>query len=134
MSFHCAFTIRSDTRYLSVIREWMSAAFFVAGVGRLANGAKTACTLALIEAVDNAIFHAHRCRAAKPIKISIKINADTVIIEVGDTGKGIGRQAQARPEEMVDHGRGLFLIHKLMTKVESRMRDGFHILKMTYKI
>lgn len=134
MSFHCAFTILSDTKYLSVLRQWVLAAQKIAGHVAFPNRARTACTLALIEAVNNAIFHARGRGRERPIRVSIKIGNGLVVLEVSDTGRGIGRHARARPDEMVDHGRGLFLIHKLMTGVKSRMNGKYHSLRMTYRL
>lgn len=133
MPFHCVFTIMSDTKYLAILREWISAAQLIVGRRAFPKRAKIACTLALIEAVDNAIFHAHKKRASLPIGVSLKIGDKKVTIEVDDGGGGIGRHEVSHPDEMTDHGRGLFLIHKLMTKVESRMKGRRHLLRMTYK-
>ena len=57
--FSCAFTIRSDTRYLLVLRRWVGAMAEAAGRGRIGKRQRIALELALTEAVDNAIFHAH---------------------------------------------------------------------------
>ncbi|MFH0800168.1 MAG: ATP-binding protein [Pseudomonadota bacterium] len=134
MPFRCAFTIRSDTRYLALLRQWVSVAVSVAGLRALPPKAVTACTLALIEAVDNAIFHAHRRRRRLPIRVSLALSLSGMTIEVVDTGCGIGRHVVSEPEEPVSHGRGLFLIHRLMTRVESRMKNGRHSLRMVYEL
>lgn len=133
MNFKCALTIRSETTYLAILRRWVGAAAKVAGFGKISKAANMACTLALIEAVDNAIFHAHGRDRKIPIRILISVGENGISIEVADRGGGIGRHALARPDEMISHGRGLFLIHRLMTKVESRLRNGSHILRMTYE-
>lgn len=133
MPFRCAFTIRSDTRYLASLRAWVRAASRLAGRRHFPAKAVMPCTLALIEAVDNAIFHAHRRRRERPIRVAIAAEDGGVVIEVADCGRGVGRHLMCDPEKMVDHGRGLFLIHRLMARVESRMRDGCHVLTMRYR-
>lgn len=146
MTFRCAFTILSDTRYLPFLREWVKAAAIASGRGPLSPKTAQATTLALIEAVDNAIFHARPRRAAKrggrgrrgrsnlPIGVSIAVADGHMAIEVADCGRGIGRRLAARPDEMVEHGRGLFLIHRLAFRVVSRMRGGRHFLKMVFPL
>jgi len=133
-SFRCAFTIKSDTRYLSVLREWIFAAALIVGRKRFPKRARVSCTLALIEAVDNAIFHAHKGRKHRPIKVHLNIDEGVVSVEVQDAGRGLGVKRASSPDLMLSHGRGLFLIHRLMTKVESRTKNGGHSLRMIYNI
>lgn len=153
--FRSAFTIQSDTRYLALLRQWVAAMGRLAGRRAVPRQALLACTLALIEAVDNAIFHAcpprfarlprkrsasgqarqggraHRRRRPLPIRVAMSVRDEAVILEVADRGRGVGRHCLAQPELLVSHGRGLFLIHRLMSKVESRTRHGRHVLRMT---
>lgn len=132
--FTTAFTIRSDTRYLAPLRQWVAAAARMAGRSAFPRDAVPACTLALIEAVNNAIFHAHGGKRTALIGVSMMVSDHSVFLSVSDDGQGIGRHAMAHPDEMIDHGRGLFLIHRLMDKVDSRMKNGRHLLKMVYKV
>lgn len=127
----CAFTIASDTRYLAPLRQWIAAMGTLAGRRMIPRRTLLACTLVLIEAVDNAIFHAHRGRRSLPIRVAMSVQDDAVVLEVVDQGRGVGRHRLARPEALVAHGRGLYLIHRLMTRVESRMQRGQHVLRMT---
>lgn len=133
MVFHCALTIKSDTGYLAFVRQWVPAASRAAGVGVSKKGL-IACNLALVEAVNNAIFHAHNNKAALKIGLSLRIDKARVVMDVVDAGKGLGRHLKIRPDSMATHGRGLFLIHKLMNRVESRMKNGRHILRMVYDL
>lgn len=129
--FRSAFTIQSDTRYLAPLRQWVAAAARLSGAGAVPRQAVLACTLALIEAVDNAIFHAHRGRRRLPIRVAIAVGDRAVALEVADRGPGVGRHPRGRPAALATHGRGLFLIHRLMSRVESRTRRGLHVLRMT---
>ncbi|HPQ80585.1 MAG TPA: ATP-binding protein [bacterium] len=141
--FLCAFTISSDTRYLPILRQLARAACDASGSGRISPGADQACTLALIEAVDNAIFHVRparrsarerRGRFGLPIRVSVAVDGRRMTIEVVDCGRGIGRRRKQKPDEMVEHGRGLFLIHSLASQVESRMKRGRHSLRMVFDL
>ncbi|MBN1283732.1 MAG: ATP-binding protein [Proteobacteria bacterium] len=128
--FICSFTIRSDTRYLSALRSWIGAAARVAGSGRLGKRERIALELALVEAVDNAIFHAHRGDAARPIRVTLSLADGEAGLEVVDTGRGIGHLSGSLPEAMSEHGRGLFLMRSMMTSVASRVSNGRHALRM----
>jgi len=126
--------MRSDTRYLALLRQIIPAAFSVAGMKALPPKVLGACTLALIEAVDNAIFHAHRRSRRMPVGVSVSISGSRIALSVSDCGGGIGRRGKMRPDCMVTHGRGLFLIHKLMAGVKSSVRNGRHSLRMVHPI
>jgi len=132
-SFSCAFAIRSDTRYLSFLRRWIEAAARAAG-RRLTRRARISLELALVEAVDNAIFHAHRGAREKPITVKISIRDGEASLEVVDTGRGIGHLSSALPDMMSDHGRGLFLMRSVMTSVQSVRGKGRHAIRMRLSI
>lgn len=132
--FESAVTIESDTRYLSFLRGWLDAAVRVAGNGLFTKRASIECSLALIEAVDNAIFHAHKKRRELPIRVSVSIADECAVIEVADKGRGFLEPAGSLPDAMADHGRGLFLMKSVMSKVESKTGNGIHTMRMTYKL
>ncbi len=134
MSFRCAFTIRSDTRYLSLLRKWIEAAATLMGESAFPRRAVIPCSLALIEAVDNAIFHAHARRAHLPIEVGLAVSRGVIEIDIVDQGTGIDHTPVCQPEAMVTHGRGLFLIHELMHDVQSHKDRGRHRLHMTYRL
>ncbi|HQG13638.1 MAG TPA: ATP-binding protein, partial [bacterium] len=92
------------------------------------------CTIALVEAVDNAIFHAHDENGEKPISISLRLNGKGITMDIGDCGCGMKNVAADIPDEMSDRGRGLFLMNQLMTRVESLVIDGNHRIRMEYEI
>ena len=131
--FKTAFTIQSDTRYLAVLRAWVLAASKIAGRKNFPKIAIVPCTLALIEAVDNAIFHAHDRKRQLPIDLEMVVRHGSIVIVVGDLGVGIGHHGVIKPDEMEDHGRGLFLIHKLMSRVDSGFKNEKHFIRMIYK-
>ncbi len=134
MSFRLAFTIGSDTRYLAPLRRMVRAAASVVGSDRFPETAQKAVTLALIEAVDNAIFHAHNRRADLPIRVVLSANARRIRVDVGDTGNGIERLFVEPPPESSTRGRGLFLIRSMVDEVESVKKNGTHWMRMTYRL
>jgi|GEM_PF-1345117 len=129
-----AFTIRSETRYLSALRRWVDAMASLAGRSRVGRRARTALKMALVEAVDNAIFHAHRGDRTRPIGVRMQVGPGSVVMEVKDTGPGLDHQPGRLPEGMALHGRGLYLIRSMMTSVRSRKGRGSHTLRMVLKI
>jgi anti-sigma regulatory factor (Ser/Thr protein kinase) len=134
MLFRCALTIRSDTRYLAVLRDWVRAACRACGEHRLPKGAAFAASVALVEAVDNAIIHAHGRRRKLPIRIELALRPDALAIDVIDRGKGIGHHPAMAPEMMASRGRGLFLIGRVMARVKSTSRRGEHRLRMEWHL
>lgn len=133
MKFDCTLKIKSDTRYISFVRGFV-AAVAKANKLKISKEALIACNLSLVEAVNNVIFHAHKNCRGVPIKIRIAVDGQTLSMEVCDSGKGLGRHVKIAPDSMSTHGRGLFLIHRLMTQVISRRRGSLHILRMVKKI
>lgn len=133
MAFRAAFTIQSDTRYLSFLRDFVSALSHMDG-GHISKRSVIEVSLALVEAVDNAIFHAHGHKRDMPIEIAFDVGAKRVVIDVLDSGGGIGKFRAPSPDAMSDHGRGLFLINKIMKRVSSCKIGSRHRLRMEYDL
>ena len=134
MHFQSVFTIKSETRYLTPLREWIASVQKLVDESDFPKKAVLPCSMALVEAVDNAIFHAHDGRKDLPIEISLVLKDGSIVIEVTDRGVGIGDPDIPEPDEMLDHGRGLFIIHQVMSNVESKVVDGVHHMRMEYKL
>ena len=83
----------------------------------LTEEAKRHLNISLIEAVDNAIFHAHHKDPGKEIEIKITTNAKTVTVEVKDEGKGFDLEKVPIPSIDQINGRGIFIIKSLMKEV-----------------
>jgi len=124
----------SDTRYLAPLRQWVVAVQKIVGGGEFPESAVVPCSLALIEAVNNAIFHAHGCAKDLPVGVSLSLRKGRIQLEVVDSGPGVGNPELPGPDEMVTHGRGLFIIRELMSEVKSRVTGGFHHMRMIYEI
>lgn len=123
------FSIKSSTRYLDFLRRLMSRA------GRLVPGINfdhavlMRCTLALVEAVNNAIFHAHREDTEEWINIIITFRDNAVEMQVYDNGPGFEMALVDEPPVDSINGRGLFLIRSMMDEV-SYIRGKKNVLKM----
>ncbi|HPW45329.1 MAG TPA: ATP-binding protein [bacterium] len=134
MPFSCELTIPSETSKLAPLREWLASVQGLVGEELFPKRALFPCTIALVEAVDNAIFHAHDENGEKPISISLRLNGKGITMDIGDCGCGMKNVAADIPDEMSDRGRGLFLMNRLMTRVESLVIDGNHRIRMEYEI
>ena len=74
--------------------------------------------LAADEAFNNALMHSGDVGKAE---LRAEVGGSRVTIEIRDRGCGFdarGFDARAIPDPHVSHGRGLFLIHRLMDEVE----------------
>lgn len=134
MSFSVKIAIPSDTRYLSPLRQFMSASARIVGRRRFPRVALRSCTLALIEAVDNAIFHAHRHKKEKWIDVHLDVKKDSVVIRVTDRGRGLNHIEVKNPGLTATRGRGLYLMEQLMDSVESRTSGKRHEMILKYKL
>ena len=132
--YRTEFVIFSDTSYHTVLRQWVSALRVILGPNLISKKAEIEITLGLIEAINNAIFHAHDSRQEKRISVSLSVDQKDVMIDVIDGGDGIGSPELPRPDEMVDHGRGLFLIRSVMKSTQSQKIKGMHRLRMVYEL
>jgi len=128
--FRFEITIGSDTRYLAALRSMVVAFLRHAGNGSVEKESAIACSMALVEAVDNAIFHAHRNRRSLPIRIALSLRDGRVVMDVVDTGNGIGELPKGEPDIDACHGRGLHIIRESMTRVTSSVGAGEHRLRM----
>lgn len=118
------FEITSNTHYLPLLREIVRR--FLPPPLRLH------CTIALVEGVDNAIFHAHKGKKEKWITIRIKNERPRVEMEVWDSGGGFDLNGIQLPSMYSTTGRGLFLINSLMNEVAYVKDKGRNVLKMVY--
>ncbi len=132
--FRFEITIDSDTAYLATLRDMMGAFLRHAGDGRVSKGTSIACSMSLVEAVNNAIFHAHKNRRSIPIRIAMSHTDGRVVIDVIDRGGGIGELVGREPNLKSSGGRGLFIILQSMTRVTSVKRNGEHRLRMVREL
>lgn len=79
--------------------------------------------VALTEALSNAILRGNGDGSARAVVVRVEINDTRLVAEVHDEGEGFDMLACTEdatlPENRVrEDGRGLFLMHKLMDRVE----------------
>jgi serine/threonine-protein kinase RsbW len=91
--------------------------------------------VALAEALSNAILYGNLDDASKSVRVRIEANAERLIIEVVDEGEGFDFAKSivdpTSPENLRrEDGRGLFLMSKLMHRVERFTRDG-NVVRLT---
>lgn len=85
--------------------------------------------LALREALVNAILHGNQCAPTKAVRICVALAEDlSVLIIVKDAGSGFDPNQLPNPvmgENLwATHGRGIFLINRLMDDVKFRFESG----------
>lgn len=90
--------------------------------------------VALTEALSNAILRGNREDPAKSVQVRAELTAEQLVIDVRDEGVGFDLEAcTADPTRegnlMREDGRGLFLMHKLMDRVE-RFSDGGNVVRL----
>lgn len=94
--------------------------------------------LAVTEAVNNAIIHAHLCQSDILVHIDVGISGGEVIVVVRDFGPGFDPSAIPDPRLpenlLLEGGRGVFLIRNLADVVEFRRADPGMTVMIKYFI
>lgn len=125
------FSIKSSTHYIAFLRRLIGVIDKMRAGLRIDRGAKAKLALALVEAVNNAVFHAHGRDETCWIDIEIGLGREAVVMKVADTGKGFVMTEDAIPPIESDHGRGLFIIRSLMHKVDYK-KGRRNVMRMVY--
>lgn len=94
--------------------------------------------VALSEAISNAILRGNDSSSEKSVRVRATINARELVFDVVDEGPGFDlfadRPDPTAPENiMSEEGRGLFLMHKLMDRVERFQKDG-NVVRLTLSL
>lgn len=89
--------------------------------------------LVLTEAMTNAIIHANGDSPEREVHITITIQDQTLNIKVYDQGQGFDISTLPAPDfqGLDDHGRGIYIIRKLMDRVIYKKSNGGNVLEMT---
>ena len=91
--------------------------------------------VALSEAISNAILRGNGSAAHKHVRVKALVSPKTLIFDIVDEGRGFDLQAE-RPDPtlpeniMNEEGRGLFLMQRLMDRVERFEEDG-NVVRLT---
>ncbi|HEX8717276.1 MAG TPA: ATP-binding protein [Gemmatimonadaceae bacterium] len=134
-SLHVALELEipSDVRYIERVVEVVTHQ-----VSRLAYHPRQVTLnlpVALTEALSNAILRGNADVSQRFVRIHCDVNRERVILEVVDEGSGFDllacMQDPTSPENIVrEDGRGLFLMARLMDRVESFTNHG-NVVRMT---
>ena len=93
----------------------------VAGKMGLSEDQHDNLSIAITEAVGNAIVHGNKKDPTKEVRIHIKVRKDRVHISVRDQGKGFNPDKLSDPLDpqnlMKESGRGIFILKTLMDEV-----------------
>ncbi|MFN8581947.1 MAG: ATP-binding protein [Gemmatimonadaceae bacterium] len=97
------------------------------------------CTLnvpvALTEALSNAMLYGNRADNSKSVRLRATLSDVSVVFEVADQGSGFDLDACTSDPTLGanverEDGRGLFLMRRLMDRVE-RFTDGGNVVRLT---
>lgn len=90
----------------------------------------------LTEAITNAIQHAHRSDASKPLNVSISFDNGVLTLRVFDTGPGFDMERVPEPafDELKEHGRGLFIMKNSMDSVAYLPVPGGNMLELKKRL
>ena len=92
--------------------------------------------VALTEALSNAILRGNGDDPAKHVHVRAEVDANRLVVEVGDEGQGFDMDGSVidptTPENLGrEDGRGLFLMRKLMDRVERVELPRGSMVRMT---
>jgi serine/threonine-protein kinase RsbW len=123
-------TIPSDPRLLTIARFFVEA---VCHVGGLDEASTDATVLAVHEAVQNVIRHAHRDDPSAQLTLRCYLRGDSIEIHLIDQGAPFDLEAVPNldPAELRLGGRGVFLMRKLMDELTCQPSgEGGNTLRM----
>ena len=128
-----------DLRIPSDIRQVERVVETVADTCRALHLPSRQCSLnipvALSEALSNAILRGNREDLSKSVRLRTLVSEHSLVFEVWDEGPGFDlRSSTHDPTELRnlyrEDGRGLFLMQKLMDRVE-QCRDNGNVVRLT---
>ncbi len=93
--------------------------------------------VALSEALSNAMLRGNADDRAKRVRVRALVDHAALVLEITDEGRGFDLDRCTRdpttPENVLrEDGRGLYLMHQLMDRVE-RYTDGGNVVRLTLK-
>lgn len=108
--------------------------------GALPEAKLEALKTAVSETAMNAIEHGNRGRADLDVEVVVRRSAEAVTVEVSDFGRGLGRTADVPDIDLklaglqTPRGWGLFLIERLVDRVEESADGDRHTVRLTMRI
>ncbi len=130
---HFEVSLPADVTAISPVAAWV---MHLVGQLEYAVGKEFEIEMALREALANAVLHGCKGDSAKKIEFSVTGEKERgILIIVRDPGEGFDHAALPSPTDgenlFSDHGRGIYLINKLMDEVKYE-RDGREIHMRKY--
>jgi len=94
--------------------------------------------VALTEALSNAILRGNERNPNKRVQVKVRVDSAVLVIEVADEGAGFDLDTctldPTTPEHLENEtGRGLFLMQKLMDRVERYSREPGNVVRLTLR-
>ncbi|MDQ2891351.1 MAG: ATP-binding protein [Gemmatimonadota bacterium] len=91
--------------------------------------------VALSEALSNAIIRGNHEDPRKHVRLRATVSDAALVFDVADEGRGFDMATASRDPTSPEHvtreeGRGVFLMHQLMDRVE-QFRDPRHVVRLT---
>jgi serine/threonine-protein kinase RsbW len=104
----------------------------VAARAGFADPAREEISLAVTEAVSNAIRHGSPAGEADQVELSAEWQPPRLVVTVRDHGSPFSPPAPSLPDPatFAEHGRGLFLMHHLMDEIQFETNGGT-VVRMT---
>ena len=118
------FRIPGNTKYVSMVRRGINS---IARSIDLPDNVISDIELSVSEAIANAIEHGSPEHTGNVVVVTCRLDSDKLVIDVRDEGPGFQPNLHNldSPDILLEHGRGLHLICRLMDSVQvSRMRKG----------
>jgi serine/threonine-protein kinase RsbW len=93
--------------------------------------------VALSEALSNAILRGNGEDPQKQVRVRSAVDGDSLVIEIADEGAGFDMRRAMRDPTALENlgredGRGLFLMHRLMDRVE-HYTDPQNVVRLTLR-
>lgn len=93
--------------------------------------------VALTEALSNAILYGNRDDDSKAVRVTASLTDAELVLEVYDQGKGFNLDECTNDPTKLENllredGRGLFLMQRLMDRVE-QVSNGYNVVRLTLR-
>lgn len=129
-------TIRLHFRHarsLSMVRRVLRAVTQRAGFSETA---QDDILMAVVEACTNALLHGTASAGQAQTAVCIYLGPSSLVVDVADEGPGFDPARIATPdlEEPKEHGYGLFIIRRVMDRLEVFHGDGGTVVRMTRSV
>ena len=98
-----------------------------------------AVNLSVDELLNNTITYGYTDDEPHTIELSLRLDADAVVVEIVDDGREFEASGVPEPdtdaalEDRAVGGLGLFIVHQMMDSVEFRREDGRNVVTIAKK-